>query len=127
MTGTSDESVVYFADWNPESIDSTTLPVTKVGVSYQPHKRIKNITSGSALPPFGSECIEIVAVIDSPNDVYKVEDKFHKKFETQGWHMNGEWFNLPDSVIEWAEERSATTPQEIEETKWSLVAVGNRL
>lgn len=116
----SERSIIYFVDWNPECIDSTQLPVTKVGVSYQPDKRVKQIAKGTALPPFGEESLKIVATIDSVDDIYKLEDKFHKQFNAQSWDMNGEWFKLPDSVVEWIEERSATTLQEVEETNWSM-------
>jgi len=120
MTGTSDKNVVYFADWNPDCIDSQKLPVTKVGVSCHPNVRMREITRKNCLPPFGRESIEIVATIDSTDDVYDVEEFFHMEFENQGWHVNGEWFELPDSVVEWVEERAATTMREIEETNWSM-------
>jgi hypothetical protein len=115
MTGTVEEQVVYFADWNPDKLEGDVLPLTKVGISSDPQRRMGQLTT----PPFEPK---IVATVETKGDVEVAESTFHLVFDDLGYHVNGEWFNLPSNVIEWVEERQVTSKDEIL-SEWSSVDV----
>jgi hypothetical protein len=104
------EKVVYFADWNPDKLEGRILPLTKVGISSNPEQRITEYT----IPPYEPE---IVAVVDSC-EARNVEQELHTLFETKGWKIDGEWFDLPDSVIGWAERNDSVSKGDALETNW---------
>jgi len=109
---TSDDKVVYFADWNPDELSGNVLPLTKVGISSHPEKRISDLT----VPPFEQE---IVATIKTYGDARHVEDALHEQMRKNGYHVDGEWFSLPDSVIGWAERTGTAKPERIKDTEWA--------
>lgn len=110
---------IYFADWNPGSVESDVLPITKVGVSSDVNRRLAEI---SKMIPIGD--LELVARFRSDN-ARTTEAYLHECFREQGWSVRGygqEYFNLPNDVVNWAESiKHAKNPKDIESTEEFLI------
>ncbi|AGF91221.1 hypothetical protein HAPG_00035 [Halorubrum phage GNf2] len=104
--------VIYFADWNPTELNGDILPITKVGISINPQRRMKDLT----LPPFG---IDIVATFETVEQAKEVELELHKNFTKCNFSINGEWFKLPNEIIEWAERKNHVSISNVKEINWS--------
>lgn len=67
----------------------------KIGISFNPHKRLNRLRREVA---DWAEGLEIVHIIASKK-AYILEQSLHKRFAAQ--HVTGEWFLLTDDDIEW--------------------------
>jgi len=105
------EKVVYFADWNPDKLSGDVLPITKVGISNDPEQRMNDLT----IPPFKSN---VIAILHTKCNAAIVENLLHEKFKARGFHINGEWFSLPDGIIGWAERNDEVSIGGVENVDW---------
>ena len=101
------QKIIYFADWNPNQLTGDILPLSKVGISANPKERITEYT----VPPFQPT---ITATFIPQEDARKVERELHNYFKLHDFHINGEWFSLPDSIIGWAERQNKVSKSDIQ-------------
>lgn len=80
---------------------STLSGLYKVGSSVDPIKRVKTLQTADPT-------IELIDSYPTKNMV-TIEWLVHRRLKP--WHVRGEWFNLPDLVVQWLQALLAGVPE----------------
>ncbi len=91
--GPKEEVYVYI-------IENTHLHDTKIGISNNPEKRIKQLQTGSSRPLI----IRYAIRFNNRDEAIKVENALHKKYSR--YKLIGEWFDIDyNQVVKYIEDK----------------------
>ncbi len=63
----------------------------KIGVSVNPYRRLKQLSTGAAIPP---RLVHVIAT----DDMYRLEGTWHTVYKH--CRVRGEWYNLPGPAVD---------------------------